>query len=350
VPAVHVVVPDGIDDPARPSGGNVYDRRLCDELATIGWSVREHQLPGRWPRPVPTDIAAFGEVLRRIPDGGLTLIDGLVASSAAEPVMAEATRLRVVVLVHLPFGETTPELAAGEQAMLSGAAAVLTTSEWTRSWLVDRYGLSGDHMQVAVPGVDLADEAPGTPGGGELICVGAVTPAKGYDVLLDALASLASLPWRCTCVGSLALDPAFVTRLRTQAEDVGIAGRVVLTGPLARGDLDSVYASADVLVLASRAETYGMVVTEALARGLPVIATNVGGVPEALGRTVDGDRPGIVVGSGDPDALAAALRLWLVDPDRRQDLRRAAQVRRTTLSSWPDTAAAVARTLAAAGA
>ena len=100
------------------------------------------------------------------------------------------------------------------------------------------------------------------------------------------------------------------------------------TGPRTGADLAAAYAAADVLVLASRGETYGMVVTEALARGLPVIATAVGGLPEALGRGPGGDLPGLLVPPDDPAALAAALRRWLGEPDLRQRLRQSAAERR----------------------
>jgi glycosyltransferase involved in cell wall biosynthesis len=173
-----------------------------------------------------------------------------------------------------------------------------------------------------------------------------VTPTKGHDVLLAALATVTDLPWRCVCMGSLNRDPGFVRRLGRQARAGGISDRVLFTGPRAVADLDVAYAAADVLVLASRAETYGMVVTEALARGLPVIATAVGGLPEALGRGADGTRPGLLVPPGDPGAFAAALRCWLGDPDLRQRLRQAARERRVTLSGWPATAARISRILA----
>jgi glycosyltransferase involved in cell wall biosynthesis len=101
-----------------------------------------------------------------------------------------------------------------------------------------------------------------------------------------------------------------------------------------------------VLVLASRAETYGMVVTEALGRGLPVIGTDVGGLPEALGHAADGSRPGLLVPPGDPWRFAVALRCWLTDPDLRDRLRQAARERRTTLSPWADTSARISRVLA----
>jgi glycosyltransferase involved in cell wall biosynthesis len=138
-------------------------------------------------------------------------------------------------------------------------------------------------------------------------------------------------------VGALDREPDFVHRLERQAGESGIKDRVQFTGPLAGADLDGAYAAADVLVLASRAETYGMVVTEALARGLPVVATAVGGVPEALGRLEDGSRPGLLVPPDDPTAFAAALRSWLEAADSRRRLRGAAQERRTTLVGWSTT-------------
>ena len=79
-----------------------------------------------------------------------------------------------------------------------------------------------------------------------------------------------------------------------------------------------------------------MVVTEALARGLPVVAAEVGGVPEALGHGADGDRPGLLVPPDDPAALAAALRAWLGDAELRARLRRAARERRASLSRLVD--------------
>jgi glycosyltransferase involved in cell wall biosynthesis len=91
-------------------------------------------------------------------------------------------------------------------------------------------------------------------------------------------------------------------------------------------------------VLASRFETYGMVVTEALARGLPVLATSVGGLPEALGRSIEGRRPGLLVQPGDARAMSRALRRWLTDDALREDLRRAARQRRLTLKGWDRTA------------
>jgi glycosyltransferase involved in cell wall biosynthesis len=291
---VHVLVPDGIDDPRRPSGGNVYDRRVCDGLVALGWSVHEHAVAGQWPLPDAAARLAVGAALARVPNGGLVLVDGLLASVVPEVLEPEADRLRIVVLLHMPRDE------AREVAALSAASGIVATSDWTRRWLLDHYPLPEDRVYVVRPGVDVADLASGSLSGGRLLCVGAITPAKGSDLLLEALATVDDPAWRCVFVGSLHLDVEFVDGLRRQAKDRGVADRVCFTGPLMGAELERAYAEADALVLASQAETYGMVVTEALARGLPVVATKVGGVPEALGHAADGSRPGLLVTPGRP--------------------------------------------------
>jgi glycosyltransferase involved in cell wall biosynthesis len=350
VTAVHVVVPEGIDDPALPSGGNAYDRRVCRGLASIGWSVDEHAVPGSWPRPDAASCVALGDVVDRIPDGAVVLLDGLVASASPEVLVPHASRLRLVVLVHMPLGHRPPDDAARtrEGAVLSGAAAVVTTSTWTRRRLLELYRLPADRVHVAEPAVDAAELVPGTAAGGALLCVAAVTAGKGHDVLLDALATTTDLPWHCVCVGSLDRDPPFVEDLRRRTLDGGLSDRVSFPGPRTGVDLERSYAAADLLVLASRAETYGMVVTEALARGLPVVAADVGGLTEALGHGADGTRPGLLVPPDDPAALGAALRAWLGDADLRGRLRRAARERRESLSRWSTTTSVLADVLAGA--
>ena len=348
--AVHVIVPEGIDDPARPSGGNTFDLRVSRGLAAAGWAVHVDAVPGSWPRPDAQSYAALAAAVCRIPDGAVVLLDGLVASAAPEVLVPEAGRLRLVALVHMPLGQGTTDDGARERegAVLSAAAAVVTTSAWARRVLLELYSLPGDRVHVAEPGADAADLAPGTATAGALLSVAAVIPGKGHDVLLDALAMLAGFRWRCLCVGSLERDPAFAEGLRRRVLDGGMDGRVRFSGPQTKADLARSYGAADVLVLPSRAETYGMVVTEALARGLPVVAAEVGGVPEALGHGADGTRPGLLVPPDDAAALRDALRAWLEDAGLRRRLRRAARERRASLSGWSTTTSVVADVLVGA--
>lgn len=340
---VHVVVPNDIDDPARPSGGNVYDRRLMGTLMERGWEVREHAVGGDWPDADPaarTDLAA---TLAALPGGALVVVDGLIASAVPDVIVPAASRLRLVVLVHLPLGDAGgPVERAREAAALSAAAAVVTTSRWCRARVLDLYDLPPDGVHVAVPGVDPAPLTVGTPAGTRLLCVAAVTRHKGHDVLVQALSDVADRPWDCVCVGSVDRERAFVDGLRSRARAGGIAERVSFVGSRRWSDMSTWYAEADLLVLPSRGETYGMVVTEALARGLPVVATTAKGLPEALGRAVDGELPGILVPPDDAPALSDALRGWLDDPALRHELRERARERRKTLTTWTDTASAFA--------
>ncbi|HEY5033166.1 MAG TPA: glycosyltransferase family 4 protein [Actinomycetes bacterium] len=348
--AVHVVVPEGIDDPARPSGGNTYDRHLCRGLTSLRWSVHEHAVTGSWPRPDAASLAALAGIVGQIPDDALVLLDGLIASTAPDVLVPHSRRLRLVVLVHMPLGHRPADEGADDAQMREGAvlwaaAAVVTTSAWTRRRLLELYSLPAERVQVAEPAVDAAELAPGTAAGGALLCVAAVTSDKGHDVLLDALAATVDLSWHCVCVGSLERDPAFVECLRRRLLDGGLGDRVCFPGPRSGAELDRSYAAADLMVLASRAETYGMVVTEALARGLPVVATEVGGLPEALGHGADGFRPGLLVAPDDAVALGGALRAWLANAERRERLRRAARERRESLPRWSTTTSAVAGVL-----
>lgn len=331
---VHVVVPAGIDDPAAPSGGNAYDRRICRGLPATGWVVDEIAVAGRWPRPGPAARAALARVLDGLPGDALVLLDGLVACGVPDVVVPRADRLTMVVLVHLPLGEEAggADLAAGERAVLHAARGVVATSPWTARRLVECHGLPADRVHVATPGVDPAPLARGTDGSTSLLCVGSITVTKGQDLLVAALAAVADLPFTCELVGPLHRDPGHVADVTAAITRHGLGERVRITGPLSGEPLAARFDAADLLVLPSRAEAYGMVLTEALARGIPVLATAVGGVPAALGE-YGAAEPAMLV-SPTAAALGGALRRWSAEPGRRELMRGAARERRHTLDGW----------------
>jgi glycosyltransferase involved in cell wall biosynthesis len=346
-----VVVPIGINDWALPSGGNHYDRRVIDALPGLGWEVREHLVPGSWPTPTQFDRDWFDRILAGLPDGAVVLVDGLIA--AAAPSLVDATRrLCVAVLLHMPFAEAAPpdraaEVARVEAAVLRACDAVIATSNWTRDWIVTHHAVPADRVSTAVPGVDPAPLAfsLGSSSGSELLCVGPVVPGKGQDVLVEALGRLRELPWTCRFVGACDQDPGFVTSLMATAQRTGIEDRVTFAGTLTRHLLSSVRSDSDLVISTSRHEAYGMALAEALSAGLPVIATQVGGQSEAVGRASDGTIPGLLVADGDVAALADALRHWLTDPELRQRWREAAALRRHDLTGWTETAGCVAAAL-----
>jgi glycosyltransferase involved in cell wall biosynthesis len=350
---VHVVAPEGFDDPGQPTGGNIYDRRVCAGLAEAGWDVLVTAVAGTWPVPGPGARAGLARIVSAIPDGATVLIDGLIASPAAAQLLPHTGRIRMTVLLHMPLATalgTHGDASAqrSEQAVLRAATGVIVTSEWTRQQVLTRYAIPVHRVHVARPGVDRA-AGPARPVRGFLICVGVLGHHKGQDVLVEALAGLAERDWHCVLAGPLDRDPDYVEQLRTRITRLGYGHRVRLTGVVTPAALSHAYTTADLLVAPSRSETYGMAVTEALAHGLPVIAAAVGGLPEALGSTADGTRPGQLVPPGDPAALAAALGDWLGDERHRHRLRAAARQRRSTLPGWDQTTQEIATALTAHG-
>ena len=349
-PRVHLVVPGCFDDPTRPSGGNAYDRLVGAALARAGWDVRFVPVPGRWPQVGRAGSVALEHEIAALPDDDVVLVDGLIASNAGQVIVSGRRRPRAVVLVHTLLTESglanvPAEIEVSEAAVLAAADAVVTTSAWTRARLLKRYPLTAERVRVVCPGVHPAALASGSRGGGALLCVANIVAHKGHDLLVTALAQVPDLDWRCVCVGALDQEPDFVTRVRRQAAAAGMSHRLKFAGVLDGDPLDRAYAAADLLLVPSRVESYGMVVTEALARGLPVLATDVGGVPEALGRAPDGRRPGRLVTPNDPAALAAALRDWLQDPTEQARLRTTARRRRRTLRGWDQAACELAAVL-----
>lgn len=346
---VHVVLPGGVADPAAPSGGNAYDRRICAELPEHGWTVVPRLVDGAWPRPDHAARTALDVLLDRLPDGSAVLIDGLVACGVPEVVVPHAERLALAVLVHLPLGDEVgaADLAEPEGEVLRAAGVVVTTSPWIARRVLERHGVDATRVHVSRPGVDPAPPGRGTDGATRLLCVGSVTPTKGHDVLVEALASVADLPWACAVVGPLGRDTAHAARVLVAVAEHGLEDRVRLVGPLGGTALANAYDAADLLVVPSRTEAYGMVVTEALARALPVLVTSAGGLPETLGWPAAPGRPvpGLVVRPDDPAGLATALRRWLDDPRLRDSLRDAARQRRRTLDGWEVTARCLATAL-----
>jgi hypothetical protein len=345
VNSVRFVVPAGIDDPARVSGGNRYDRAVCAVLRDAGWCVHEIPAEGSWPRPGADALGVLARELDTVGDDELVLVDGLIASAARSVLQPRSARLRIVVLVHMIFGGDAVE-AGDEAAVLGAARAVVATSGWTRARLVERYALTADRVHVARPGTEPVPAGPGTPGGGRLLCVASLAPIKGQDLLVDALGTLTDLPWSCALVGPTDRDPEFAASLGPRITASGITDRVRMPGVRTGAELRRDIEGADLLVVPSRAESYGMVVSEALAAGLPVVATAVGGIPEALGNTADGV-PGLLVPPEDSAALAAALARWLTDAELRRRLRAAAVRRRAELSDWRTTGERIGRVLAA---
>jgi glycosyltransferase involved in cell wall biosynthesis len=330
------------------TGGYEYDRRMIAGLRACGWSIDVAELDGTFPRPTFRTLKEAARVLAAIPDFATVLIDGLAFGAMPAEVEREASRLRIVALVHLPLGAevgigagVAARLEAGERRALAAASHVIVTGRNTTAAVV-RLGVASNRVTVVEPGTDRAPLARGSHDGPlQLLCAATLGPGKGHEILFRALAEAPHDNWHLTCAGSLDRHPRTVQQLRKQLRRDGLEPRVSLVGELDARTLAVCLDKADLFVLPTLHETYGMAVAEALARGLPVISTATGAIPELVG-----DEAGLVVPTGDANAFAAALSHVLGNEAVRARLAEGARRVRDRLPAWEDAVSRMAAALA----
>jgi glycosyltransferase involved in cell wall biosynthesis len=330
------------------TGGSIYDRRMADGLRRQGWSVEIIELDEAFPFPAAGGLERAAEAFASIREGAVALVDGLVLGAMPDIIERAARRLRLVALVHLPIGadlgipsEAAHTLADGERRALSVASLIVVTGTAALPMLA-RYSLPDGRAVVIEPGADRAALSRGSKRDAiELLSVATLNPVKGHVILLQALARLTGFTWHLTCGGSLTRHPATVDHVRATMRALRLEDRVSLAGELDEPALAAAYDTSDVFVLATLRETYGMAVAEALAHGLPVVATGTGAIPDLVG-----EHAGIVVPPGDVEALADALRQVICDSTCRARLAAGARKAREGLRNWDQAAAHLSAALA----
>jgi glycosyltransferase involved in cell wall biosynthesis len=338
-------------DLATPTGGYAYDRRMIGELHQLGWQVNVVDLGEGFPHASAAQKEIARVRLFAVPGGCPIVVDGLAFGVLPEVAHALRQRNPLVALVHHPLALETglpPEAAAdfwaSERAALAAARRVVATSASTARLLSADFGVAAERISIAPPGTDRAPPAQGKSDGiVRLLSVGSIVPRKGFDVLIAALAKVADLPWRLTIAGDRGRDPATSARLAADITCFKLAGRVDCRGALPAEELAVLYQRADVFVLASRFEGYGMAFAEAIAHGLPVIGTTAGAIADTVPAGA-----GVLVPPDDVAALAAALRRLIESPDERRWLAAQACAAAATLPVWPDSARIFAAAIEAA--
>lgn len=350
---IQLVVPGNV---LHNSGGNVYNAALTKRLIALGAEVDTYRVDGEWPIGSEEDRRRFGSLLSELAvedPTAVTIVDGLVASGAPEEMERAAAEGRPVwVLLHMPLETPEVEGPALERRALAVAAGVMTTSSSVAALVRERHGIDG--VTAALPGTEPAPLAVGS-NPPQLIAVAALLPNKDQLILLGALAQLMDLPWTASLIGSDSADEEYAREVRAAVGRLGLGSRVRLAGELGGEEFDAEWKAADLSLLVSRAEAYGLVVPESLAHGLPVIVRAGTGAVEALhaGSTQENDLesgregergtlPGTAVGlDTDPTPLAEVLRSWLTDPGLRTQWRTAALAARERLPGWEETARTV---------
>jgi glycosyltransferase involved in cell wall biosynthesis len=335
-------------DLATPTGGYAYDRRVIDELRGRGWQADVVDPGGGFPFP---DDAQREQAMRRlsvVEQGYALIIDGLAFGAMAQEAALLGARHPLVALVHHPLALESglaPDVAAAlrdsERKALAFASRVIVTSTQTADILAGEYGVPRALILIARPGCDAAPLAIGSEDGvARLLAVGAVSPRKGYGVLLDALARLRDLPWRLTIAGAPDRNADEAARLDAIIREHDLSGKVTLAGAVSDAHLSDLYVGADAFVSASLFEGYGMALAQAVAHGLPVVATRTGAAGDLAS-----SGSGLLVEPGSVDGLADALQRVVADTALRQQLRLGAHAARKNLPRWTETAMLFERTL-----
>jgi glycosyltransferase involved in cell wall biosynthesis len=367
VVAIAFAVPGSLD---QPTGGYTYDRRVVAGLRKLGCTVDVVDLGEGFPHPAPGVADAAVARLCGIPRGRPIIIDGLALGVLPEGAQALRASHPVIALVHHPLAlesglapETAERLRVSERAALAAVRHVVVTSPATARLLAADYGVAAAAITVGVPGNDAATiaplsetaaasiVAPSSPsprlrgeGRGEglfplaartvnLLSVGSVVRRKGHDVLIAALARLVDLDWHLTIAGDCTRERETAGDLATRIVQLRLGPRVRITGALAEAELACLYREADLFVLASRFEGYGMAFTEAIVHGLPVVGTKAGAIPDTVP-----EGTGLLVAPDDVAGLAAALRTMIADEDFRARCAEAARVAAARLPTWDATA------------
>jgi glycosyltransferase involved in cell wall biosynthesis len=344
--AAYVVIPAAFVIPGDinlPTGGYTYGRRVLALLPRFGIDASHVELPGSFPAPTPDDLDETQRRLLSLPADTVVLIDGLAYGAMSADLVARL-RQPIVALVHHPLcleaglsAARQQELLALETAALAFARRVIVTSATTARTLMADFAVPAAKITVAEPGTDRAARATGTRKPVQLVSVGSIVPRKAYDLLVRALAPLRDLPWRVAIAGATDRSPEAMTALSDAVHATGLADRVSIIGPLGPEGLDRLYATADVFVLPSLYEGYGMVLGEAMARGLPIICTTGG-----AGADTAPAGAAIKVPPGDTAALTAAIRRVCEDGELRQRMADASWAAGQSLPRWEDTTRRIA--------
>ncbi len=332
-------IPGDID---LATGGYAYDRRVLALLPEMGIDVEHMVLTQRFPAPTKLDLCATAQALAAAASGTVLLIDGLAYGAFSAATLTSIPH-PIVALVHHPLAletgigaERAATLLASETAALAHARHIIVTSPMTKAIVEANYAVPSSRITVAEPGTDPAPRATGTGKPLQILAVGSIVPRKGYTVLIEALQSLAAPDWRLTIAGATR-DGTELAHVNAAIAVSGLDDRITLAGAIENDTLAKLYAGADLFVMPSLFEGYGMVLAEAMARGLPIVCTTGGAAAETVP-----DGAALKVPPGDAPALSAALAKAIGDADLRARLADAAWAAGRKLPRWSDTARIVA--------
>lgn len=326
-------------NPRRMTGGYLYHARVFDVLRQNGVVIDEIVVAADASPPAQRLAApVIGRYSERVLDADVVVVDALAALTC-QPSIADWQAARpLIAMVHeLPSvaGDAIDNDVLAAEERLLAADIVIAVSRHGAEFLTAR-GVAGDRLRIVSPGCDRISPPPEkdcrSSGRLQALAVAQWIPRKGIDTLVQAWGMLQRDDATLVLIGETNADSVYAARVR---EQISAAQRAIqVWGAVTDAELAGAYASADVFVLPSRYEGYGMVYAEALLHGLPIVACDTGPVPELLGPDA-----GLLVPVNDPVALATALDRLLADDALRTRMAAAATRRGQELPIWAECAA-----------
>ncbi len=330
---VWFLVPGPLD---TRTGGFIYDRQMIDGLKRADRLGGIIETPDVFPGADPATIVAIASEIASVPEGSVLVVDGLAATDLSPVLKREAERLALIALIHHPLADENnadprqvQALFDAERDMLEAPSGVIVTSPSTARRLAD-FGVGASRLATVLPGTDPRPVAEKREGPPRILCVATLSRRKAQDVLIDALEQVQDLDWRTDLAGA-ERDPSFAEELDTKLAVSPVRDRIIRHGEVSEDRLEQLWRSASLFVLPSRHEGYGMALAEALARGVPVISTRAGAIPDTVPAGA-----GVLVEPGNANALAAALRGVIEKPELMRTLSQGALAAGRTLPSWSD--------------
>jgi glycosyltransferase involved in cell wall biosynthesis len=320
---IHALMPSIHD---RLTGGSIYNRWILAYLAKsrqVELHIDSAEDHARWP-------------------GGLWLVDSLCLETGASH-FANRTDASGILIAHY-LESIDPQRrcsarAAVESAMLRRYSAVVTTSGFARHALITG-GFQGA-VEVIVPGLatDYRQPVrrPVSSGRVTILTVASIVPNKGLMEMLCALEKLSDLDWSWELIGDVDLHPAFADEFRDRVDRSPVCDRIAIRGALSPSEVIAAYDRSDLFALPSQFETYSMATMEAMARGRPVAAFQVGGLPDLLPKI---SREALIE-PGNAAGWVEALRRLIVASDERQRLGEANRSASSRFPSWEECGSAL---------
>lgn len=300
-------------DYEQKTGGWIYNRHLIAWLDRHMGGVHEMTVPVCFPRPDAAVLAEIATLFDAIEPGAVLVMDHIYGCMLL-PILS-ARPFRLVLIYHHSMveergeGEVAASRNTAEHSALQLADAIVVTSDESRDYVTGHYGINEQKIITGKPGNDPAPRSPVHDGGPwHMLSVGAVIPRKRYEFLVEALAKVQRSDWSLTIVGNTDRYPDYVGSLQNLIETHCLADHITLAGEVPPSALDALWSKTHLYVASSLYEGYGMAISEAICRGVPVISTPSGAVASWAGEAVT-----LV----DPDAVGEmAARIAAVMDDR----------------------------------